>query len=987
MTRRWSFYMDFLPVIVIIGNECIDMGLLTLFKAATLQGMNNHVFIAYAYAVGTSVLLPVTLFTRRTRVVPPLTFSIICKSVLLGAIGCASQILGYISINFSSPTLASAIANLVPAFTFMLAVTFRMEKLAAKRRSSNAKVIGSIVSIAGAFVLTFYKGPSIINSSSLHQPIGFLKSVDSSWALAGILLTIDYFLVSLWYILQVHILKEFPDELTLVLLYSITATIISTVVALLSVPNSSAWKIGLNLSLISIVSSGIFGKLIGNIVSAWAIHLKGAVYVTSFKPLQIVISVYLGVIFLGDSLNVGSIVGATIISIGLYGVLWGKATEEIEEDVGVNTLFKAATLQGMSKYVFVAYSYAFATIFFFPVYLFYRRSRVVPQLSFSILSKIALLGFIGGSAQILGYSGISYSSPTLSSTIGNLIPAFTFILAAICRMEKIAIKTRTTQAKVLGSIISISGAFIVTFYKGKSITNIAQNSSNGILTSVDINWVIGGLLLIVSNILITIWFIVQVEIMKEIQDELTSVFFHNLFAAIFALCVGLLAETNSSLWNIRLDISLISIVCTAIFGKFLGNVIYSWAIHLKGPVYVAMFKPLSIVIAVIMGLVFLGDTLHIGSIVGATIISIGLYAVLWGKASEEIEEDIVGVNTLFKAATLQGMSKYVFVAYSYTFATIFFFPVYFFYTRSRVVPQLSVSILSKIALLGFIGCSGQILGYAGISYSSPTLSSAIGNLIPAFTFILASICRMEKIAIKTRTTQAKVLGSIISISGAFIVTFYKGKSITNIVHNSSSFHLQHSNGILTSVDINSAIGGLLLIVSNILITIWVIVQAEIMKEIQDELTLVFFHNLFAAILALSVGFLAETNSSLWNIRLDISLVSIACTAIFGKFVCNAVYAWAIHLKGPVYVTMFKPLSIAIAVVMGMVFLGDTLHIGSIVGATIISIGLYAVLWGKASEETEEDIVGTLESPSTENSPLLQNYRTDQTFEKKIDRNV
>jgi hypothetical protein len=78
-----------------------------------------------------------------------------------------------------------------------------MEKLAAKSRSSNAKVMGSIISIAGAFVLTFYKGPSIINSSSLHQPIGFLKSVDSSWAIAGILLTIDYFLVSLWYILQV----------------------------------------------------------------------------------------------------------------------------------------------------------------------------------------------------------------------------------------------------------------------------------------------------------------------------------------------------------------------------------------------------------------------------------------------------------------------------------------------------------------------------------------------------------------------------------------------------------------------------------------------------------------------------------------------------------------------------------------------------------------------------------------------------------------
>jgi hypothetical protein len=130
-------------------------------------------------------------------------------------------------------------------------------------------------------------------------------------------------------------LKEFSDELTLVLLYSITATIISTIIALLSVRNSSVWKIGLNLSLISIVSSvrytskfkpllhfddqnssylllmshfnfqGIFGKLIGNTITVWSVHLKGAVYVTSFRPLQIVISVAMSVMFLGDTLHLG----------------------------------------------------------------------------------------------------------------------------------------------------------------------------------------------------------------------------------------------------------------------------------------------------------------------------------------------------------------------------------------------------------------------------------------------------------------------------------------------------------------------------------------------------------------------------------------------------------------------------------------------------------------------------------------------------------
>ncbi|RHN49863.1 putative EamA domain-containing protein [Medicago truncatula] len=334
MTRRWSFYMDFLPIVVIASNEFSDVALVILYKAATLQGMNNYVFVAYAYAVGTSVLLPITFFKRRSRVVPPLSFSILCKIVLLGAIGSSCQIMGYTAISYSSPTLSASIGNLIPAFTFILAVTFRMEKLAAKSRSSNAKVIGSIISIAGAFVLTFYKGPSIMNSSLLHQPVDFLKSEDSSWAFAGILLTIVYLMFSLWYILMVHILKEFSDEVTLVLLYTITATIISTVVALLSVPNASAWKIGLNLSLISIVSSGIFGKLISSIVYAWSLRLKGAVYVTSFKPLQIVFSVALAVIFLGDTLHVGSIIGAIIISTGLYAVMWGKSREEIEEDVG-----------------------------------------------------------------------------------------------------------------------------------------------------------------------------------------------------------------------------------------------------------------------------------------------------------------------------------------------------------------------------------------------------------------------------------------------------------------------------------------------------------------------------------------------------------------------------------------------------------------------------------------------------------------------------
>ncbi|MED6173329.1 hypothetical protein PIB30_058281 [Stylosanthes scabra] len=225
-----------------------------------------------------------------------------------------------------------------------------MEKISVKSRSSQAKVMGSIISIGGAFVLTFYNGPSmtmtISNNSHhtkitslpsllLHQPINILKSVDTNWVIAGILLTADYLLVSLWYILQVDVLKDYPDELSMLFFYNVTSTIISAIVGSIMEPNASAWKISLDISLLSILCSGLLGKFLSNAIYAWVIHIKGPVYVTSFKPLSIVISIAMGVMFLGDTLYIGSIIGATIISIGLYTVLWGKSKEEAEEEEDV----------------------------------------------------------------------------------------------------------------------------------------------------------------------------------------------------------------------------------------------------------------------------------------------------------------------------------------------------------------------------------------------------------------------------------------------------------------------------------------------------------------------------------------------------------------------------------------------------------------------------------------------------------------------------
>ncbi|GAV72579.1 EamA domain-containing protein [Cephalotus follicularis] len=337
-------YKDMLPFSAMVTMECVNVGLNTLFKAATLEGMSYHVFVVYAYAIAALVLLPAPFISHRSRVLPPLSFPTLCKIGLLGVIGSSSQIMGYTGINYSSPTLASAISNLTPAFTFILALIFRMENLALKKSSSQAKLLGTIVSIAGAFVVSLYKGPPINRASSisisLHQP---LHSSNSNWVIGAIFLTAEYILIPLWNIVQTQIMKEYPAELTVVFFYNLCVSIIAAIVSLITERDSSAWMIRSNVALLSVVCSGLFGSCMNLAVHTWVLRLKGPVFVAMFKPLSIAIAVAMGVMFLGDTLYLGSLIGATIISVGFYSVMWGKSKEEIGEDYGVGSLDSPST--------------------------------------------------------------------------------------------------------------------------------------------------------------------------------------------------------------------------------------------------------------------------------------------------------------------------------------------------------------------------------------------------------------------------------------------------------------------------------------------------------------------------------------------------------------------------------------------------------------------------------------------------------------------
>nr|XP_028952209.1 WAT1-related protein At5g40240-like isoform X4 [Malus domestica] len=260
----------FLPFIGMVIAMMVQTGSMVVNKAAMSKGTNAYIIVVYANAVSALILLPSALIFHRSER-PPLTFSILCK-------------------------------------IFLLAL-FWMERVYWRSSSSQAKVLGTIVSITGAFVVTFYKGLPIIRLSSslaslLNQLI--LSSSKSNWILGGFFLAADALSTSLWYILQATIVKKYPAIVFIVFFQCLFATMQSAAFTLIAVRGASAWEIRLDVGIIAILYTGIVSTVLRYSLVTWCVKKAGAFYCSMFKPLGIIFGVIMGVIFLGDSVYLGS---------------------------------------------------------------------------------------------------------------------------------------------------------------------------------------------------------------------------------------------------------------------------------------------------------------------------------------------------------------------------------------------------------------------------------------------------------------------------------------------------------------------------------------------------------------------------------------------------------------------------------------------------------------------------------------------------------
>eukprot|EP00253_Pinus_taeda_P001179 PITA_01179 len=324
------------PYVAMIFLQFGYAGMAIISKVALNRGMNHFVLVVYRQTVATVVLAPFAFFFER-KVRPKLKFSIFCQIFVLGLLEpVMDQNFYYLGLKLTSPTYAVTLINVLPAMTFVMALLFRMESLNIKKLRSQAKIVGTIVCVGGAMLMTLYKGPILQMHWSLHHgskdnhtSVAAAASDSKEWMIGTLLILAATLSWSAMFILQAAVLRKYCAPLSVATLICFLGALQGTVLGVALVREPSQWALRWDINLLTAVYTGVVGSAIAYYVQGLCMRLKGPVFATAFSPLMMIIVAVMGSIILSEHISVGSVVGGVMIAVGLYAVLWGKAKDRM----------------------------------------------------------------------------------------------------------------------------------------------------------------------------------------------------------------------------------------------------------------------------------------------------------------------------------------------------------------------------------------------------------------------------------------------------------------------------------------------------------------------------------------------------------------------------------------------------------------------------------------------------------------------------------
>ncbi|RCV10491.1 hypothetical protein SETIT_2G116000v2 [Setaria italica] len=321
---------------------------------------------------------------------------------------------------------------------------------------------------------------------------------------------------------------------------------------------------------------------------------------------------------------------------------------------GMFVILKAAFNQGFNTFVFTFYCQLAATVLLLPIAIFRERKNMC-SMSFGLLLKLFLCALIGNTCAInLLNLALRFTSATVQTAISNSKPVTIFCLALLLRMEVVKLKSAYGIAKLTGVALCLAGIFLIAFFAGPSLSPVNHHHAfhSGQTSSVpagQVTWIKGTFLKLLGDMIWSLWIILQTALLKEYPNKMLVTVTQSVFSTVQLFVVAVVAERDISQWKLGLDISLLAVLYTGFVVAGVCNYLQVWCVEMKGPVFLAMWFPLCFVLTIFCSSFFLGEIVHLGSILGGILLIGGLYSVLWAKSKEAMIEPCSEVNPMKNA--------------------------------------------------------------------------------------------------------------------------------------------------------------------------------------------------------------------------------------------------------------------------------------------------------------------------------------------------
>ncbi|KAK8665942.1 hypothetical protein V6N13_006097 [Hibiscus sabdariffa] len=326
-----------------------------------------------------------------------------------------------------------------------------------------------------------------------------------------------------------------------------------------------------------------------------------------------------------------------------------------------------------------------------------------------------------------------------------------------------------------------------------------------------------------------------------------------------------------------------------------------------------------------------------------------------------LQVGLAGMDILSKAALNQGMSNYALVVYRHAIATVVMAP-FAAIIEKKVRPKMTISMFVKIMLLSLLEpVIDQNLYYVGMKYTTATFAAAMYNILPAITFLMAWIFRFEKVNFRSIRSHAKVIGTLATVAGAMAMTLMKGP-VLELFWTKASIN-NHEAAAKNGTDFHDTVkGGLMIAVGCFSYACFVILQAVTLKTYPAELSLTAWICLMGTLEGTVAALIMEKgNAAIWALKWDTKLLTAAYSGIVCSGLAYYIQGVVMNDRGPVFVTAFSPLCMVIVAVMSSFIFAEQMFLGRVIGAIIIIVGLYFVLWGKSKEYKSQQLEQQVEA--------------------------